>query len=64
MKWKKSTILIISLMATSVIIFNNLVQLSEKILLPSINQKYFNAFILTLIVVFVYAIVNRKELFN
>jgi len=45
MKWNKALILIISLIATSIVVFNNLVQLSEKLFLPEAKKGMILSFL-------------------
>lgn len=64
MKWNKIIILIISLIATSVIVFNNLIQLTEKLFLPETNKGMVAGFLIIMATVFIYTLINVKEIFK
>lgn len=61
MKWNKITTLIMGVFATSIVVFNNLIQIHEKIIFPAVRQNLIISFLLVLIGVIFYSIVNIKE---
>ena len=61
MKWNKAIILIISLIATSIVIFNNIIQLSEKLFLPDAKKGMILSFLVIMTTVFIYTLINIRE---
>jgi len=62
MKWDKITALIVSLMIASVVAFNSLIQLAERLFLPEVKQGMIQALLFIMVIVIIYTIKNRKEL--
>ena len=61
MKWSKLMTLTVGLFGTSVVVFNNLIQMYEKIIYPSVRQDLITSFLIVLGMVIFYSIVNIKK---
>ena len=62
MKWRKFIVFIITILSISVVVFNNLTDVIEKVFTPIINLNIFIGFMIAILSVIIYAIVNKDML--
>ena len=60
MKWNKLTTLAVGITATTIIAFNNLTQLLEKMIIPQLNKGLLLGFGIIFLVILIYAKINKK----
>jgi len=62
MKWNKLLTLIITIFSISVVVFNNITQITNEIFKPTINMTLIFGFLITVIIIITYAFINRDLL--
>ncbi len=62
MKWNKWFILITTILSISIVVFNNLTQIINELFKPAINIGLLFGFLIVVIGITTYALINRKIL--